>query len=412
MVNTNKTSYPKDKIKILMLENISDAAIKVFKDAGYADIKKISGALSEDQLINEIKQVHMVGIRSKTQITEKVLQHAEKLQAIGCFCIGTNQVNLQAARKKGIVVFNAPYSNTRSVAELVIGASIILIRKILDKNKAAHEGQWNKDAKGSFEIRGKTLGIIGYGNIGSQVSILAESLGMKVIFYDNVTKLPLGNASSRKTLKEVVSKADVITLHIPETQQTKNMINKTLLKHFKKGSILINFARGEVVDLDALATALRAGHLSGAAIDVFPVEPEKNGDPFSSPLQHIPNVLLTPHVGGSTEEAQHNIGEDVSAKLLQYLEMGATTGSHTVPEISLSPQEGTHRILHIHTNVPGVLSEINTTLSENKINVLGQYLKTNDAIGYVVLDIDKKLSKNAVELLRKVKGSLKVRLLY
>jgi D-3-phosphoglycerate dehydrogenase len=412
MVNTNKTSYPKDKIKILMLENISDAAIKVFKDAGYADIKKISGALSEEQLINEIKQVHMVGIRSKTQITEKVLQHAEKLQAIGCFCIGTNQVNLQAARKKGIVVFNAPYSNTRSVAELVIGASIILIRKILDKNKAAHEGQWNKDAKGSFEIRGKTLGIIGYGNIGSQVSILAESLGMKVIFYDNVTKLPLGNASSRKTLKEVVSKADVITLHIPETQQTKNLINKTLLKHFKKGSILINFARGEVVDLDALATSLTGGHLSGAAIDVFPMEPEKNGDPFSSPLQHIPNVLLTPHVGGSTEEAQHNIGEDVSAKLLQYLEMGATTGSHTVPEISLSPQEGTHRILHIHTNVPGVLSEINTTLSENKINVLGQYLKTNDAIGYVVLDIDKKLSKNAVELLRKVKGSLKVRLLY
>ena len=412
MVNTNKTSYPKDKIKILMLENISEAAIKIFKDAGYTDIKKISGALSEEQLINEIKHVHMVGIRSKTQITEKVLQHAEKLQAIGCFCIGTNQVNLHAARKKGIVVFNAPYSNTRSVAELVIGASIILIRKILDKNKAAHEGQWNKDAKGSFEIRGKTLGIIGYGNIGSQVSILAESLGMKVIFYDNVTKLPLGNAESRKTLKEVVSKADIITLHIPETQQTKNLINKTLLKHFKKGSILINFARGEVVDLDALATALTDGHLSGAAIDVFPVEPERNGDPFSSPLQHIPNVLLTPHVGGSTEEAQYNIGEDVSAKLLQYLEMGATTGSHTVPEISLSPQEGTHRILHIHQNVPGVLSEINTTLSVNKINVLAQYLKTNDEIGYVVLDIDKKLSKNAVELLRKVKGSLKVRLLY
>ena len=412
MATTNKTSYPKDKIKILMLENISDAAIKVFKDSGYADIKKISGALSEEQLINEIKHVHMVGIRSKTQITEKVLQHAEKLQAIGCFCIGTNQVNLNAARKKGIVVFNAPYSNTRSVAELVIGASIILIRKILDKNKAAHEGQWNKDAKGSFEIRGKTLGIIGYGNIGSQVSILAESLGMKVIFYDTVTKLPLGNAESRKTLKDVVSKADIITIHIPETQQTKNLINKALLKQFKKDSILINFARGEVVELDALASALKSGHLSGAAIDVFPVEPEKNGDPFSSPLQNIPNVLLTPHIGGSTEEAQYNIGEDVSAKLLQYLEMGATTGSHTVPELNLSPQEGTHRILHIHTNVPGVLSEINTTLSENKINVLGQYLKTNDEIGYVVLDIDKKLSKNAVELLRKVKGSLKVRLLY
>jgi len=412
MVTTNKTSYPKDKIKILMLENISDAAIKIFKDSGYADIKKISGALSEEQLINEIKHVHMVGIRSKTQITEKVLQHAVKLQAIGCFCIGTNQVNLEAARKKGIVVFNAPYSNTRSVAELVIGASIILIRKILDKNKAAHEGHWNKDAKGSFEIRGKTLGIIGYGNIGSQVSILAESLGMKVVFYDSITKLPLGNAEARKTIREVVSKADIITLHIPETQQTKNLINKNLLKQFKKGSILINFARGEVVDLDALSAALTSGHLSGAAIDVFPVEPEKNGDPFSSPLQNLPNVLLTPHIGGSTEEAQYNIGEDVSAKLLQYLEMGATTGSHTVPELSLSPQEGTHRILHIHTNVPGVLSEINTTLSENKINVLGQYLKTNDAIGYVVLDIDKKLSKNAVELLRKVKGSLKVRLLY
>ncbi len=412
MVNLNKTSYPKDKIKILMLENISDAAIKVFRDAGYTDIKKIGGALSEDQLINEVKHVHMLGIRSKTQITEKVLQHAEKLQAIGCFCIGTNQVNLAAARKKGVVVFNAPYSNTRSVAELVMGASIILIRKILDKNKAAHEGQWNKDAKGSFEIRGKTLGIIGYGNIGSQVSILAEALGMKVIFYDAVTKLPLGNAESRKTLKEVVSKADIVTLHVPETQQTKNMINKSLLKQFKKGSILINYARGEVVDLDALRSALLDGQLSGAAIDVFPVEPEKNGDPFSTPLQNLSNVLLTPHVGGSTEEAQYNIGEDVSAKLLQYLEMGATTGSHTVPELSLSPQEGTHRILHIHSNVPGVLSEINSTLSANKINILGQYLKTNDEIGYVVLDIDKKLSKNAVQLLRQVKETLKVRLLY
>lgn len=412
MVNLNKTSYPKDKIKILMLENISDAAIKVFRDAGYTDIKKMGGALSEDQLISEIKNIHMLGIRSKTQITDKVLQHAEKLQAIGCFCIGTNQVNLSAARRKGVVVFNAPYSNTRSVAELVIGASIILIRKILDKNKAAHEGHWNKDAKGSFEIRGKTLGIIGYGNIGSQVSILAEGLGMKVIFYDAVTKLPLGNAESRKTLKDLVSKADIVTLHVPETQQTKNMVNKTLLKQFKKGSILINYARGEVVDLDALRTALLDGHLSGAAIDVFPVEPEKNGDPFISPLQNIPNVLLTPHVGGSTEEAQYNIGEDVSAKLLQYLEMGATTGSHTVPELSLSPQEGTHRILHIHSNVPGVLSEINSTLSANKINILGQYLKTNDEIGYVVLDIDKKLSKNAVQLLRKVKETLKVRLLY
>ena len=412
MANSALTSYPKDKIKILFLENISDAAIKVFRDAGYTDIKKVSGALSEDQLIEEIKNVHLVGIRSKTQMTKRVIDHAPKLQAIGCFCIGTNQVNLAEARKKGIVVFNAPYSNTRSVAELVIGASIILIRKILDKNNAAHEGIWNKDAKGSFELRGKTLGIIGYGNIGSQVSVLAEALGMKVQFYDVVTKLPLGNAIACKNLKDLVSKSDIITLHVPETGQTKNLINKTLLKQFKKGSILINYARGEVVDLETLAKLLEEGHLSGAAIDVFPVEPEKNGDSFSSPLQKISNVLLTPHIGGSTEEAQYNIGEDVSAKLLHFLEIGASTGSHTIPELSLSPLEGTHRILHIHSNTPGVLSEINSTLSDNHINILGQYLKTNEEIGYVVLDVDKKLSKNAVELLRNVKGSVKVRLLY
>jgi len=269
MASSSTTSYPKDKIKILFLENISEAAIRAFRDAGYSDIKKISGALSEDQLIQEIKNVHMIGIRSKTQITERVLQHAEKLQAIGCFCIGTNQVNLAAARKRGVVVFNAPYSNTRSVAELVIGASIILIRKIIDKNKAAHEGIWNKDAKGSFELRGKKLGIIGYGNIGSQVSILAEAMGMKVIFYDVLTKLPLGNADARKSIKELVSESDIVTLHIPETSQTKNIINKSLLKQFKKGAILINIARGEVVDLDAFSKSLQGGHLSGSAIDVF-----------------------------------------------------------------------------------------------------------------------------------------------
>jgi len=412
MANIHSTSYPKDKIKILFLENISDAAIQLFRDNGYTDIKKIGGALSEDELIQEVKNVHLLGIRSKTQITERVLANAPKLQAIGCFCIGTNQVNLNEARKKGVVVFNAPYSNTRSVAELVIGSSIILIRKIIDKNKAAHEGKWFKDSKGSYELRGKTLGIIGYGSIGSQVSILAEALGMKVIFYDVVTKLPLGNAISKKTIKEVVSKADVITLHIPENLATKNLINKTNLKYFKKGSILINYARGEVVDLDALAIFLKDGSLSGAAIDVFPVEPEKNGDAFSSPLQNISNVLLTPHIGGSTEEAQLNIGEDVSMKLYQYLEMGISTGSHTIPEMSLPPQEGTHRILHIHNNVPGVLSEINRTLSEHHINILGQYLKTNDEIGYVVLDLDKKLSKNASDLLKLVKSTIKVRVLY
>lgn len=412
MASSNITSYPKSKIKILFLENISDAAIKVFRDAGYTEIKKIAGALTESELIEAIKDVHLVGIRSKTQITANVLEHAKKLQAIGCFCIGTNQVNLKAATKKGVVVFNAPYSNTRSVAELVIGASVMLIRKILDKNKSAHEGIWKKDAKGSFELRGKTLGIIGYGNIGSQVSILAEAFGMKVLFYDVITKLPLGNAESRKALKDVVSNSDIITLHVPETNQTKNMINKTVIKQFKKNAILLNYARGEVVDLDALAKALEEGHLSGAAIDVFPWEPEKNGDKFTTPLQNLPNVLLTPHIGGSTEEAQYNIGEDVSAKLLQFLEMGVTTGSHTVPELNLPPQEGTHRILHIHNNIPGVLSEINSTLSDNKINILAQYLKTNDEIGYVVLDIDKKLSNSALDLLKQVKGTVKVRLLY
>jgi D-3-phosphoglycerate dehydrogenase len=406
------TSYPKEKINILFLENISDVAVKHFNASGYASVKKINGALSEAELITAVKDVHLLGIRSKTQITKKILDAAPKLQAIGCFCIGVNQVDLKAATKNGVVVFNAPYSNTRSVAELVIGASIILIRKIVDKNKAAHEGIWMKEASGSYELRGKTLGIIGYGNIGKQVSVLAESIGMKVIFYDTETRLPLGNAENRKSLKDVVSKSDIVTLHVPELASTKNLINKTTLKYFKKGSILINYARGEVVDLDALQKFLLDGHLAGAAVDVFPIEPEKNGDRFSSPLQGLSNVLLTPHIGGSTQEAQLNIGDDVSSKLFNYLEKGISTGSHSIPELSLPPQEGTHRILHIHHNVPGVLSEINTQLSKHKINILGQYLKTNDTIGYVVLDVNKNLSKNALELLRNVKGTIKVRILY
>ena len=412
MAEKKPTSYPKEKINILFLENISDAAVAHFKSAGYASVRKLGGALSEEELMREVKDVHLLGIRSKTQITAKVLEAAKKLQAIGCFCIGVNQVDLKSATNQGVVVFNAPYSNTRSVAELVIGASVILIRRIIDKNKAAHEGFWRKEAKGSYELRGKTLGIIGYGNIGTQVSVLAESLGMKVIFYDIVTKLPLGNAVSKKTLKELVGQSDIVTLHVPETNQTKNLITKALLKQFKKGAILLNYARGEVVDLDALSKAIEEGHISGAAIDVYPWEPEKNGDKFVTPLQNLPNVLLTPHIGGSTEEAQQNIGEDVSNKLFQYLERGITTGSHTVPPISLPPQEGTHRILHIHKNVPGVLSEINTQLSKYHINILAQYLKTNDDIGYVVLDVDKKLSAQALELLKEVKHTIKARLVY
>jgi D-3-phosphoglycerate dehydrogenase len=412
MSDKNKTSYPKEKINILLLENISENAVSNFNTNGYTNIKKISGAISEEQLIKEIKQVHLLGIRSKTKVTESVLKAAEKLQAVGCFCIGVNQVDLKAATQHGVAVFNAPYSNTRSVAELVIGSSIMLIRRIVDKNKAAHEGKWLKEATGSFELRGKTLGIIGYGNIGSQLSVLAESLGMKVLFFDTETKLPLGNANACKSIKDLVSKADIVSLHVPELPSTKNLINKSVLKNFKKGSILINYARGEVVDLEALAKALKENHLNGAAIDVFPLEPEKNGDPFSTPLQGLPNVILTPHIGGSTQEAQQNIGEDVSSKMIHYLEKGSTYGSHTVPVLNLPPQEGAHRILHIHKNVPGVLSKINTQLSKHKINILGQSLKTNEAIGYVVLDVDKSLSKNAMELLKKVEHTIKVRILY
>ncbi|MEN9512753.1 MAG: hypothetical protein RJB16_513 [Bacteroidota bacterium] len=412
MSTSLKTSYPKDKIKVLFLENISEAAVQYFKIQGYTDVRKVTGALSEEELIKVIKDVHILGIRSKTFISKKVLDSAKKLQAIGCFCIGTNQVDLKACKQKGIAVFNAPYSNTRSVAELVIGSSIMLIRKIIDKNAAAHKGIWNKDAKGSFELRGKTLGLIGYGNIGTQTSIMAEAMGMKVKFYDIETKLPLGNAHAVKSIKELVSTSDIISLHVPETASTKNLISKDVLKQFKQGSIFINYARGEVVDLDALASALKAKHLSGAAIDVYPWEPEKNGDPFETPLQGLSNVLLTPHIGGSTEEAQENIGEDVSIKLYQYLERGVSNGSLSIPTISLPPVDGAHRILHIHNNVPGVLSAINTVMSKNKINIVGQYLKTNEEIGYVVLDVDSKLSKTALSLLKEVKETIRVRLLY
>lgn len=406
------TSYPKEKINILFLENISKSASDKFLDAGYVSVKRIAGALNENELIKEIKNVHLIGIRSKTKITSEVLKYATKLQAIGCFCIGTNQVDINAATENGVAVFNAPYSNTRSVAELVIASSIMLIRRIPDKNKSAHEGIWLKESAGSHELRGKILGIIGYGNIGSQVSVLAESLGMRVIFYDTETKMPLGNAEAAKSLREMLKIADIVTLHVPDLPSTKNLINKSNLKFFKKSAILINYARGEVVDLNALKNALQKSELSGAAIDVFPEEPEKNGDKFVNPLQGLSNVILTPHIGGSTEEAQQNIGEDVSNKLFNFLEKGITTGSHSVPALNLPAHENTHRILHIHNNVPGVLSEINTQLSSHKINILAQYLKTNDGIGYVVLDVNKNLSKEALSLLKNVKETIKVRLLY
>ena len=409
---TKQTSYPRGKIKILLLENISDSAVEELRTGGYIEIRKMNGALSEAELVNAVKGVHLLGIRSKTQITKNVINAAHKLLAIGCFCIGVNQVDLRAATEKGVAVFNAPYSNTRSVAELVIGLCVMLIRKIADKNAAAHQGRWLKEAKGSFELRGKTLGIIGYGNIGSQVSNMAEAMGMSVLYYDIATKLPHGNAKQVRDLKELLKHSDIVTLHVPSDATTRNMINAETLKSVKKGGILLNYSRGDVVELRALKKAIDKGALAGAAIDVFPDEPEKSGDVFSSVLQNLPNVILTPHIGGSTEEAQANIGLDVTAKLIKYLEFGTSEGSHTVPPVSLPPQVGTHRILHIHKNIPGVLGEINSRLSKCGINIVGQYLKTNDDIGYVILDVDSKLSKQAFEILQDITGTVKARMIY
>lgn len=411
-MQNEQTSYPRRKIKILLLENISDAAVAELEAGGYAEIKRISGAISEGDLVEEIKGVHILGIRSKTQVTENVIEAADKLLAVGAFCIGTNQINLNAATKKGVAVFNAPYSNTRSVAELVIGLCVMLIRKISDKNIAAHQGVWMKDAKGSFELRGKTLGIIGYGNIGSQVSVMAEALGLNVIYFDVITKLPHGNAKQIRDLSELLAVSDIVTLHVPSDASTRNMINEATLSTMKTGAIFLNYSRGDVVDLEVLRAFIENKKISGAAVDVFPQEPEKNGDEFISVLQNLPNVILTPHIGGSTEEAQANIGLDVTAKLISYLELGSSNGSLTVPDVNLPPQAETHRILHIHENIPGVLGEINSKLSAKGINIVGQYLKTNEEIGYVILDVDTKLSQEAFEIMKQVKGTIKTRMVY
>ncbi len=406
------TSYPRDRVRVLLLENLADSAVAELTGHGYTQIERLSGALSEDELKKAVRGVHILGIRSKTKITEEVLEKADKLLAIGCFCIGTNQVDLKAATRKGVAVFNAPYSNTRSVAELVIGLFVMLIRRIADKNLAAHNGVWMKDAEGSYELRGKRLGIIGYGNIGSQVSVLAESMGINVSYFDIATKLPHGNATQIKTLKELLATSDIVTLHVPSDKTTWNMINAKTLAEMKKGAILVNYSRGDVVDIPALKKRLEKGFLSGAAIDVFPEEPEKKGDVFASELQGLSNVILTPHIGGSTQEAQVSIGTDAAVKLIKYLEFGTSTGSHTVPPVNLPPQEGTHRILHIHRNVPGVLTEINSELSTEGINVVGQFLSTNEEIGYVILDIDSELSRKASQILKKIEGTIKIRIVY
>ncbi|MCL4122253.1 UNVERIFIED_CONTAM: hypothetical protein GTU68_039138 [Idotea baltica] len=406
------TSFPKNKIKVLLLEGVHSIAVERFKENEYAQVILHPKALPEEQLIKEIADAHIVGIRSKTKLTKEVLAHADKLMAIGCFCIGTNQVDLDAATEKGIAVFNSPYSNTRSVAELVIAECVMLLRGIPHRSHQAHEGIWLKDADKSYELRGKTLGIIGYGHIGSQVSVLAESMGMRVIYYDVVPKLPLGNAQSCKSLDGLLEKSDIVTLHVPADEGTYMMMNKDRIAQMKQDSYLINLSRGSVVEIDALKDALESNRLAGAAIDVFPEEPKSKNEKFKSSLQGLKNVILTPHIGGSTREAQVNIGQDAAQKLISYIETGSTVNSHTVPALNLSPQRETHRILHIHKNVPGVLSSINSLMSDLGVNILGQFLKTNEQIGYVVLDVEKRDSQSILEKVKSVEATIRARMLW
>lgn len=406
------TSLDKSKIKFLLLEGIHSSAVDVIRAAGYSQIETIAGALPDDELKRKIADAHFVGIRSRTQLTEDVFAHAPKLVAVGCFCIGTNQVDLNAARERGIAVFNAPYSNTRSVAELVLAEAILLLRGIPEKNAAAHRGRWLKSADNAYEIRGKTLGIVGYGSIGTQLSVLAEALGMQVTFFDVVNKLPLGNARQVQRLHDLLAQSDIVSLHVPELPSTQWMIGAAEIAAMKPGGILINAARGTVVEIEPLAEALKAKKLLGAAIDVFPVEPRTNKDEFQSPLRGLDNVILTPHIGGSTMEAQANIGLEVAEKLVKYSDNGTSTSSVNFPEVALPAHPGKHRLLHIHRNVPGVLSEINRIFSDNHINISAQYLQTNEKIGYVVIDIDAASSDLALEKLADVQGTIRSRVLF
>jgi len=409
---SKQTSLDKGKIKILLLEGVSQSAVDTFHAQGYNNIEFHTGSLPEEELLERIADAHFVGIRSRTQMTEKVFAAAEKLVAVGCFCIGTNQVNLAAATQAGVAVFNAPYSNTRSVAELVLGEAIMLLRGVPEKSARAHRGEWAKTAKNSFETRGKKLGIVGYGSIGSQLSVLAESLGMVVSFYDVVTKLPLGNAKQVGTLSELLANSDVVSLHVPEIPSTKDMMGKAQFELMKQGSVFINAARGTVVDIDALCDALRSGKLLGAAVDVFPVEPRTNDDEFISPLREFDNVILTPHVGGSTMEAQKNIGYEVAEKLVKYSDNGSSITSVNFPEVALPGHTNAHRLLHVHRNVPGVMSKINSVFSDNSINIVGQYLQTNEKVGYVVIDCDADYSEVALEKLASIDGTIRCRRLF
>lgn len=407
-----KLSKDKNDINFLLLEGIHGNAENLLEKDGYTSIQRHAKALPEEELISAIRDAHFIGIRSRTQLTEKVLAEAQKLIAVGCFCIGTNQVDLTAAQKLGVPVFNAPFANTRSVAELVLAEMILLLRGIPEKNAAAHRGEWLKSAAGSFETRGKTLGIIGYGHIGTQLGILAENLGMQVIFYDIETKLALGNARAVDTLDELLGQADVVSLHVPQTDETRDMIGPKQIQAMKEGSILLNASRGNVVVIEALAEGLKSKHIGGAAIDVFPTEPKSNSDTFESPLREFDNVILTPHIGGSTQEAQANIGIEVAEKLIKYSNNGSTLSAVNFPEVALPEQKGTHRVFHIHKNVPGILRSLNEILSDNNVNISAQYLQTNEHIGYVVTDIAPGHNETLLENLKAVPGTIRTRILY
>ncbi len=408
-----KVSLEKDKIKFLLVEGVHPSAVDNLKRAGYTNIEYHKGALDAAALKASARDAHFIGIRSRTHLTEDIFAAAEKLVAVGCFCIGTNQVDLKAALKKGVPVFNAPFSNTRSVAELVLGEMLLMIRGVPEANAKAHRGQWNKQASGSYEARGKKLGIIGYGHIGTQLSILAEGLGMQVFYYDIESKLSLGNARQVDSLPELLNMSDVVSLHVPDTQSTRNMMGKEEFGHMKPGALFINASRGTVVDIPALCDALASKHVAGAAVDVFPEEPATNSDPFNSPLCEFDNVILTPHIGGSTEEAQENIGVEVAGKLAKYSDNGSTLSAVNFPEVSL-PEHGDNvsRLLHIHENRPGILTRINQIFAEQSINIAAQYLQTTPEIGYVVIDVETDAENTALQLLKAIPGTIRARLLY
>ena len=405
-------SLDKSKIKILLLEGVHASAVETFKRLGYSNVIEVPGSLAPEELLLKIRNVHILGIRSRTQIDSNILSEARKLISIGCFCIGTNQVALDESLHKGIPVFNAPFSNTRSVAELVIAEAILLLRGIPEKNAGAHRGEWLKTAKDSYEIRGKTLGIVGYGNIGSQLSVLAEALGMSVVFHDTTHKLPLGNARQVKNLGELLQLSDVVSFHVPEHESTTEMMGKSQFQQIKEGAVLINASRGRVINIDELSLALSSGHVSGAAIDVFPVEPRSVNEEFLSPLRQFDNCILTPHVGGSTMEAQENIGVEVANKLIKFSDNGSSHSAVNFPEVALPDHPGSHRILHIHRNVPGILAQINNFFSDNGINISSQFLQTNELTGYVVTDIDQEYSQMAVKKLQEIDGTIRTRVLF